>query len=70
MASVIKGERKAATARMKAYIAEHLREHITARDVAAAAGYSQYHATRVFKAETGMSPFEYVRQERLTGAAH
>lgn len=54
---------------MKAFIAAHLREPITARDVAMAAGYSQYHAARVFKAETGISPFEYIRRERLTAAA-
>ncbi|MEA4925893.1 MAG: helix-turn-helix transcriptional regulator [Syntrophomonadaceae bacterium] len=38
--------------------------------MAKAAGYSQYHAARVFKGETGLSPFEYIRRERLTAAAH
>ena len=70
MVDMIKCDKAAATRRIKAYIAEHLRDPITARDVAQAAGYSQYHATRVFKAETGMTPFEYLRQERLTAAAH
>lgn len=64
------GERSATIERMKAYIAEHLHDHISARDVATVAGYSQYHAARVFKAETGISPFEYIRRERLTAAAH
>ncbi|MCA9833111.1 MAG: helix-turn-helix transcriptional regulator [Thermomicrobiales bacterium] len=63
-------EQVEAVNRMKAYISDHLQEHITARDVAMAAGYSQYHAARVFKAETGLSPFEYIRRERLTAAAH
>lgn len=62
-------ERSAAVIRMRTYIAAHLREPITARDVAMAAGYSQYHAARVFKAEMGVSPFEYIRRERLTAAA-
>lgn len=62
-------EHFAAVMRMMAFIAAHLREPITAHDVAIAAGYSQYHAARVFRAETGSSPFEYIRQERLTAAA-
>ena len=65
-----KNDRSAALERMKCYIADHLRDPITARDVAKAAGYSQFHAARVFKAETGMSPFEYVRRELLTASAH
>lgn len=70
MVDMIKCDKAAATRRIKAYIAEHLRDPITARDVAQAAGYSQFHATGVFKAETGMTPFEYLWQERLTAAAH
>ncbi len=56
--------------RMKKYIALHLHDQITASDVAKAAGYSQYHAARVFKGETGLSPFEYIRRERLIASAH
>ena len=56
--------------RIKAYIAEHLQEPITASDVAKAAGYSQYHTARVFKEETGLSPFEYIRRQRLIASAH
>ena len=63
-------EAAAATARMKAYIHAHLREPITARDVADAAGYSPFHAARVFRGETGLAPFEYIRRERLTQSAH
>ncbi|MCL2396552.1 MAG: AraC family transcriptional regulator [Defluviitaleaceae bacterium] len=59
-----------AVTRMKAYIVAHLQEPITARDVARAAGYSQYHAARIFKEETGLAPFEYIRQQRLTASAH
>jgi AraC-like DNA-binding protein len=43
---------------------------MTASDLAKAAGYSQYHAARVFKEATGLSPFEYIRRERLTASAH
>ncbi|MDD2429872.1 MAG: AraC family transcriptional regulator [Eubacteriales bacterium] len=65
----IKTESALAAERMKQYILKHLHEAITAKDVAAAAGYSQYHAARVFKGETGVSPFEYIRMERLTASA-
>ncbi|MCL2372602.1 MAG: AraC family transcriptional regulator [Defluviitaleaceae bacterium] len=63
-------ENKATVAILKQYIASHLQEPITARDLARAAGYSQYHMMRMFKEETGQSPFEYIRQLRLTAAAH
>ncbi len=56
--------------RMKAYIAAHLLEPMTARDVARAAGYSPFYAARIFKAQTRLTPFEYIRAERLSGAAH
>ncbi|HKM42754.1 MAG TPA: AraC family transcriptional regulator [Limnochordia bacterium] len=65
-----KNESSRAVTRMKEYIAEHLQEPITAQDLAQVAGYSQYHAARVFKGETGLSPFEYLRRERLTASAH
>ena len=54
---------------MKKFISENLHQPITASDVAKAAGYSQYHAARVFRAETGVSPFEYIRRQRLTKSA-
>jgi AraC family transcriptional regulator len=63
-------ERRAAVERMRQFILAHLQDAITARDVARAAGYSQYHAARLFKEETGLSPFEYIRQERLSASAH
>jgi len=54
---------------MKAYIKEHLQEVITASSLAKSVGYSQYHAARLFKEETGLSPFEYIRRERLIQSA-
>ena len=64
-----KSEGSAAVERMKKFISENLHQPITASDVAKAAGYSQFHAARVFKAETGESPFEYIRRQRLTASA-
>lgn len=58
------------TDKIKSYVKEHLHDPITASDIAKAAGYSQYHATRLFKAETGLSPFEYIRRERLLQSAY
>ena len=59
-----------AVERMQAYIAKNLQQPMTARQLADAAGYSPYHAARVFKEETGLSPFEYIRRERLIESAH
>ena len=53
-------ETEEAIQRMTEYILTNLHEDKTAKDVANAAGYSQYHAARVFKEKTGMSPFEYI----------
>ncbi len=64
-----KSECKATAMRMKRFIYDHLHELMTAVDVARAAGYSQFHASRLFKAETGLALFEYIRRERLTASA-
>jgi len=55
--------------KIKAYIAANLQKPITASDLAKAVGYSQYHMARMFKEETGLTPFEYLRSERLKAAA-
>ena len=57
-------------ARVQVYVKAHLQEPITARDIAKAAGYSQFHASRLFKEATGESPFEYIRRQRLISAAY
>jgi AraC family transcriptional regulator len=54
---------------MQEYIETKLREPITLRELAGAAGYSPWHAARIFKEATGLSPFEYIRSRRLTKAA-
>ena len=62
-------EAVAAVERMLAHIDAHLREPITAAELAAAAGYSQYHAARLFARHVGQVPFDYIRERRLVGAA-
>lgn len=58
-----------ATERMKQYIQTHIQEEITMSQLARAAGYSMYHAARLFKEQTGMAPFEYLRKQRLVESA-
>ena len=59
-----------AVIKMINFIGSHLKENITLMDIARAAGYSQFHALRIFKEETGLSPFEYLRKERLLKSAY
>ena len=54
---------------IREYIDAHLQEALTLSAIAKAVGYSQYHAARIFKEETGLSPFEYIRRQRLLGSA-
>jgi AraC family transcriptional regulator len=54
---------------MQSYIEAHLNEPITLYMLANAAGYSPWHAAKIFKALTGKSPFEYIRALRLSRAA-
>ena len=58
-----------AVQRMQSYIETHLHEPITLRELADAAGYSPWHAAKLFKTLTGKSPFEYIRSVRLSRAA-
>lgn len=58
-----------AVQRMQDYMEAHLCEPITLNQLARAAGYSQWHATRIFKEAVGKSPFEYLRALRLSRAA-
>jgi AraC-like DNA-binding protein len=54
---------------MQAYIETRLREPITLKELADAAGYSPWHAARLFREATGVTPFDYIRSRRLTSAA-
>ena len=62
-------ETAAAVSRIKAFVDAHIQERITAQMLSDAAGYSQYHAARIFRQHTGRMPFEYIRERRLLGAA-
>lgn len=60
---------KSVSEQIKTYVSEHLNEPVTLNDIAKAVGYSKFHTSRVFKEETGLSLFEYIRRERLTASA-
>ncbi len=51
------------------YIEQHLEQKIQVDEVAAAAGFSKYHFSRIFKSETKLSMYEYVQKRRLAEAA-
>ena len=58
-----------AVRRMQRYIEAHLKEPITMLQLAREAGYSPFHASRIFREHTGRAPFCYIRALRLTAAA-
>lgn len=53
-----------------AYINRNLYRPITVGDVAAAASFSPAHFSRVFKLQTGYSPYEYILLRRIDAAKH
>lgn len=58
-----------AVRRMQDYIEAHLCEPVSLRRLAAAAGYSPWHAARLFREQVGIAPLLYLRARRLTRAA-
>lgn len=58
-----------AVQQMQEYIDDNILRKITLRELAVAAGYSPWHAARLFKEVVGKAPFEYIRALRLTKAA-
>lgn len=58
-----------AVQKMQEYIAENISNKITLKDLSRVAGYSPWHAARLFKDAVGKAPFEYIRALRLTQAA-
>jgi AraC-like DNA-binding protein len=54
---------------MQDFIERHMTEPISLHMLAQAAGYSPWHAARIFKEMTGKTPFEYIRELRLSRAA-
>jgi AraC-like DNA-binding protein len=64
-----KREKIDAVQRMQDYIEEHINEPITLHKLAQTAGYSPWHAGRIFKELTGKTLFEYIRKLRISRAA-
>ncbi len=62
-------EKLLAVQRMQDFIETHMTQPITLTDLARRAGYSPWHAARVFKELTGKAPFDYIRALRLSRAA-
>lgn len=62
-------EKIKAAEEMQTYIEEHIHEEITMHALAACTSYSPWHASRIFKEVSGMTPFEYIRKLRLSQAA-
>ncbi len=62
-------EKVYAVQKMQDYILMHSEEEPDPETMARAAGYSMFHALRIFKELTGLTPGEYGRSIRLTAAA-
>lgn len=58
-----------AVQRMQEYIDVNILRKITLKELAVVAGYSPWHAAKLFKEVTGKAPFDYIRALRLTKAA-
>lgn len=52
------------------YISLHLEEEITLEQLAVQTGYAAYYLSKKFKKETGKTPADYIRQQRLERAAY
>lgn len=61
---------RSAVEQMQRYIDEHMHEPISLKQLAQVSGYTMYHASHLFKQETGMAPFEYIRKQRLVASAY
>jgi AraC-like DNA-binding protein len=62
-------EQADAVQRMQDCIESHLEEPLTLQQLAKAAGYSPWHAARLFREMVGITPLEYLRARRLSRAA-
>ena len=58
-----------AVQRMQDYIESHLEEEITLADLARASLFSPWHAHRLFRQYTGLTPADYIRRLRLSRSA-
>ncbi|MBC1499310.1 methylphosphotriester-DNA--protein-cysteine methyltransferase family protein [Listeria weihenstephanensis] len=52
-------------AQVEAFVREHYREHLTLSRIADGCHGSAYHLHRVFKAQTGMTPLDFVHVVRI-----
>ena len=62
-------EQRVAVRAMQDYISEHIRDEITIEDLAMAAGFSPWHARRLFVKYLNMTPAVYVRRLKLSKSA-
>jgi len=58
-----------AVQKMQEYIDKQILNEITLKQLSNVAGYSSWHAAKIFKDIVGKTPFEYIRALRLTQAA-
>ena len=56
--------------KVKEYIAENLNENLTIKDLAKSVNMSSSHFSRVFKQQTGFSPYDYILISRLNRAKY
>jgi AraC family transcriptional regulator len=54
--------------RAQHFIKDHLAKDLTLNEIAAAVNLSPFHFSRVFKQHTGMSPYQFVLQQRIERA--
>lgn len=55
----------AAYARVRAFVEDHIGEHLSLDALAAVAGISRFHFARQFRRRTGRSPMEFVLRSRV-----
>lgn len=56
--------------KVKEYIAENLNENLTIKDLAKSVNMSASHFSRVFKQQTGFSPYDYILISRINRAKY
>lgn len=52
------------------YIKDHYHENLSVKEIGDSVGLSPSHFSRLFKKETGVSPYEYLITERMNQAKH
>ena len=62
-------EQVLAVQRMQDYIETHIDEEITMAELARTALFSPWYSYRIFKAQTGLTPSDYIRRLRLSKSA-